>query len=105
MTRTTDLKEVITRPNNYTWGLVRHIHHVGPYDVVEFHPWKVEGSKIQTGVPDTSCVHYSCYVSGKDICKSGYSLDHALAICMAHKFDGPNSQAADYFVKMIGCLD
>lgn len=55
---------------------------------------------IETVKDGTSSFH--CYIDGKSIGYFADSLDAALIVAIAHKYDGLNSQAAHYFARMIG---
>ncbi|KKL75033.1 hypothetical protein LCGC14_2058890 [marine sediment metagenome] len=97
---TTDLQE-LKGGKDFTWGLVIDIHEVGEYAVVESHPWKVEGGIGSTGEVDFDKRRYHYYTDGKDCSRSTDSLDGALVGCIAFKREGLNSQAAQYFMKMV----
>lgn len=97
--RTTDLQE-LEKGTSFTWGLFIQIYKVGEYVIVEYFPHEFKDG-FSTGNIDYSKKHYSCYINGKDICMSEDSLDSALATCIAYKYDGRNSRAASYFMKMI----
>jgi hypothetical protein len=87
--------------HNFVWGYVLRIHEIGEYSIVEYHPWKREGSSIITGEMDPNETEYSCYVNSKSISMSTLTLDAALTTCIGYKHEGANSQAAYYFLKMI----
>jgi hypothetical protein len=102
MERTTDLKKLKQgNGHNFVWGYVLRIHEIGEYTIVEYHPWKRNGSSILTGEMDPNEIEYSCYLNSKSIGVSAQNMDEALVICIAYKHDGANSQAAYYFMKMI----
>lgn len=100
MERTTNLQE-LKDGQGFTWGQVIKIHEVGEYAIVEYHPWKVEGITGLVGEADYDEVMYHYYVSTRDTCHSTNSLDSALAGSIAYKHEGPNSRAADYFIRML----
>ena len=95
-TKLTDLK----RGAGFTWGKFIKTYHIAEYDIVAYHPWIYVGG-CSTGKPDMKEIEFSCYINGEDICRGAGSLDGALAICIASKHDGANSQAGDYFMRMI----
>jgi len=99
MERTTNL-ELLKGGTPYTWGNMVKIHNIGEYDIVEYHPWKTEGSSVLTGSPDdTLC--FGCYLDGKNCCHSYESLDAAIAACIAYKYEGLNHKANEYFMRML----
>ncbi len=87
---TTDLA-LLRRGREYTWGIVRRIHDVGPYSVVEAE-WRSDGA-----------IHFHAYVDAQDTHDSATCLEGALAVAMAWKHEGKNSRAPYYFLRMIGC--
>jgi hypothetical protein len=102
MERTTDLKR-LKAGTEFTWGEIIKIHEIGEYAIVEAHPWKVkDGIFIQPGIPDMSKTDFHAYVKGGDCSHSFDSFDSALAYCIAYKYDGINTQAGHYFMKMLG---
>lgn len=98
MERTTDLTE-LKEGKAFTWGLAIKIHEVGEYAIIEYHPWRIEGCSLLEGNANYDEVAYCCYVDGSSTARSFESLDSALAACIAYRHDGPNSQAAHYFIK------
>lgn len=102
MERTIDLN-AIKNGHPYTWGEVTQVHEVGPYAIVEFVEWKRKGSQVMTGRVGERTV-FSTYLNGECLSMSFDTLDHALAHCIAarHQNGGFNSQAALYFMRMIG---
>lgn len=97
---TTDL-DAIRNGAQFTWGTAIHLHEVGPYSILEFHPWKRDGVSIVTGDPDTSKTQFHSWVDGKNTSHSYASLDAALAGCIAHRYEGSMHQADYYFMKML----
>lgn len=77
---------------DYVWGEVVKIHCISDYQIIE---------SIDKQDKNTM---YSCYVNYNSISTSSDTLDNAIIICMAKKYDGNNSQAAYYFSKMIGMV-
>jgi hypothetical protein len=45
---------------------------------------------------------FHIYVNGRSIGRSIDSFDAALVMAVAHKYEGANSRAGDYFCKMVG---
>ena len=100
MERTTNLKE-LREGLGFTWGELLKIHEVDNYTIVEYSPWRKDGVRLLTGQPDHTKTEFSCYVDDRSLSRSTYSLDAALAECIAYKHEGLNSRAAQYFMKMI----
>lgn len=86
----------------FTWGDVVAIHEVGPYAMVEYHPWVSVGVMVKTGVPDPDAVEFSTYVDGRNCSHSYGTLDAALAGCIAYRSEGPNHHADAYFIRSLG---
>lgn len=55
---------------------------------------------IETAAGDEK--RFFAYIKGRSIGHYEDSLDAALIVAIAYKYDGTNSQAAHYFAKMIG---
>jgi hypothetical protein len=98
--RTTNINK-IKKGNGFTWGEVTKIYDIGIYIICEYHPWKCEGVTIKTGDADYTTINFHSWVNGRDTCHSSASLEEAITGAIAYKFDGANSQAAYYFMKMI----
>lgn len=100
MNTTTDLKELEQDKIEFAWGEFIKIHRIGEYALVEYYPHEFKNC-CSTGKIDYSKIRYSCYINENDICHSRDSIDSALAQCIAYKHDGCNTQAADFFMRMI----
>lgn len=100
MERTIDLDKV-KAGHAFSWGKVIKTYEIADYAIIEYHPW-VYKNGCGTGMIDSEELEYSCYIGGKAIGRSADSLDAALVVCIAYKYDGCNSQAASYFMRMIG---
>jgi hypothetical protein len=101
MTRHTNLaelrKHIITAP--FTWGEPIRLYEVGPYSILEFHPWERKNGSISTGQPDKDSIEFHGWVDNRDTCMGFNTLDDALAGLICYRHDGPNSQAARYFMR------
>lgn len=86
--------------NPFPWGTIVAVHPFGDHAVVEYvrdEPTFKSGEYIQ---PDG--VHqFHPYLNGRDICRGADTLEKALVISLAYKYDGPNSQAAAFFFRMV----
>ena len=86
----------------FTWGEVVAIHVVGPYAIVEYHPWKCSESRmVLTGQPDPDAIEFGTYVDGRNCQHSYGTLDAALAGCIAYRIEGPNHAADAYFIRSL----
>lgn len=103
--RTSDLAIVRDLPSRFTWGLVIRIHTVGPYDIIEYHPWKSVRGTVHTGDPDPIRTEFHVYVRGKSTSESFGSLDAALAGAIAYRSEGPNHAADHYFIRSLTSLE
>jgi hypothetical protein len=90
-TECTDLERAVNDGAAYWLGPVIQVHTIGPYSLLEYR------EKLLTG--DT---YYSIFIDGHSICRSERCLEAALAEAIAYRFDGCNSKAGRYFMKMIG---
>lgn len=86
---TTNLEEV-RQGAPFTWGEIKNIWDIGPYTVAAY----IERSSLN--------LHYHVWVDGENTSHGAISLEGALAEAMAVKWDGVNSQAAMFFMRMIG---
>ena len=66
----------------FTWGEVVKIHSIGNYDIVEYHPWVMNGIVPDATIADESKSDYSCYLDGRHLGISCTSLDEAILTCM-----------------------
>jgi len=62
---------------------------------------------VSYGVSNTppeerNVISYHSYVEGRDTHCSYYSLEEAIVGAITYKFEGPNAQTDQYFVKMVG---
>src|ERR1035437_7351902 len=102
MKHNSELKElrthIITAP--FTWGEPIRLHEIGPYSILEFYPWKRKGvSWMIKGQPDKDTIEFHGWINDRDTCMGFNTLDDALAVLICYRHDGPNSQAARYFMK------
>jgi hypothetical protein len=98
---TTNLKE-IRNGTDFTWGEMVKIHELGPYTIGEYHPWETEGCVVRVGVASINRTSYHIWIDGKSMGCSAESLEGAIVLAIALKYDGLNTRAAGYFMKMIG---
>jgi len=98
---TTNLGEV-RDGKQFTWGEMVKIHDLGPYTIGEHHPWVTEGCTVKTGIPDMNRMSYHIWIDGKNMGCSAESIEGAIVLAIAIKYDGINTRAAGYFMRMIG---
>jgi hypothetical protein len=87
---------------DFPWGPIDQIHEIGPYTIFEYHPAVYENYR-GTG-EYAKGTNFHIYIDGKDTCTSTTTLDGALAVAISRRHDGSNSQAAHYFLRMIGAV-
>jgi len=92
----TDLEESVGArwKGGFKWGQYVATHSIDVYDIVEYyHPNRGDGYE-----EDAS---FHPFVDGKDTHHSWPTLDSAIAFVIAYRAEGPNSQAARYFCRML----
>lgn len=82
----------------FPWGKIIETHTVGNIQIVESHP--LEAAVVPHA--KTSGNDFTVYVDGAPTGYGSKSLDGALLLALAHKYDGRNSQAAHWMAKLIG---
>lgn len=82
-------------------GPIVRAHNIGEYQFIEHRHLIREGCTVTRKVDSTAPNEFACYINGKSTSCGAESLDHALALVIARKHDGINSQAAMFFMKMI----
>lgn len=94
-TTTTDLKE-LAKGIPFTWGNIEMIYDIEDYTIAKY-------EKILNG--ESEGIAYYIWVEDKDTCYSSHTIEGAMAIAMAYMWEGVNSQAAGYFLRMIGAQE
>jgi len=90
---------------DFVWGEMVKLHDLGPYTIGEYHPWVTEGCTVKMGIEDMNRMSYHIWIDGKDMGCSAGSLEGAIVLAICLKYDGPNTRAAGYFMKMIGASE
>lgn len=93
------LADIMANKSGYWLGPVVEVHQIGEYAFVEY---QVKDHNRPRGEQLTDKHQFSIFIDGQSAGVGGETLDHALIIAIARKYDGVNSQAAYYFSKMIG---
>ena len=95
-----ELKEIKKmNPRKYWLGEIVKIHEIADYAFIEYKEknFPPHGNGEETG---KHC--FSVFTNGQSIGLSCTTIDSAMATAIANKYDGNNSQAAHFFMKMIG---
>ena len=83
----------------FPWGRVVAIHEIGDYRIIEHLEPIVDGHRVTNRMSRRHGFHV-------DGTAHGYpTLDAAIIGAIAYKYDGCNSQAAAFFLKMIGAYN
>lgn len=97
--RTTDLEQ-LEHGAPFTWGEIVTLHKIGPYTIAEYKCWQRVDCLIKRGiVSDKTLFHI--WIDGRDCGQSWPTLDSAIVAAIAYRAEGPNSQAAHYFMRMV----
>jgi len=78
---------------SFVWGTVNYIHVIGKYSIVEYLS-NTRGMENKT--------YFHSYIKNRDTNHSYLTLEEAIIGVIAYEYDGPNSQAAYFFGKMLG---
>ena len=92
MKTSTDLHEVKDNSVEFTWGEIIKFYEIEEYTIASYNTDNKQKKKT---------VEFHAWVDKKDTCRSYNSLEEAIVGAIAYKHEGPNSQAAGYFMKMI----
>jgi hypothetical protein len=90
--------EQIKHTGKFVWGEPTQWHKIGPYTILEFHPWKTKGHTIITGEPDTREKEFHGWIDGKDNHESWPTLETAIIGLIATKYTGINNAGLGYRV-------
>jgi len=95
------LKKYFEMLNDFPWGKIVKVHSIGDIDIIEY----IEGRRFNAGrgkITEGGTTEFYPYIDGRDTNTSYLTLDRAIVGALGRKYDGANSQAADYFFKMVG---
>lgn len=87
--------------DRFPWGPIIEVYQAGPYTVLEFLEDVSKYDDPAVWVRHGRTLYY-VFVDGKDTHTSAPSLEGALVAGIAYHLEGPNSRAADYFMRMVG---
>ena len=86
----------------FTWGEPVTTWFIGPYTIMEYHPWKrVDGITSDHTQSDQTKKMYHGWVNGRDTCWGSTDLDAMVAHLIAYKNDGINTRADIYFIRSV----
>jgi hypothetical protein len=71
-------------------GRVVEQYEIGAYRIVEYAP------------RDGGANGFAAFIDGRDIGQSWPTLERAIVGVIAYQYDGPNSQAGEFFARMVG---
>lgn len=97
----TALLTAIKEGQLFIWGEAIKLHEVGPYSILEFHPWQSRGISSYPCTPDRGVIRFHAWVNSADTHHGFSSLDAALVGCVAYAHEGCNHRADGYFMRMI----
>lgn len=81
------------------WGKLIKAHEIGDFTIIEYDSYK---DGYRTG-ETTGEICFHPFIGDQDLCTSADSLDKALILAIAYKYENnPNGQAGKYFFKMVG---
>lgn len=87
--------------SHFPWGAIDAVHEVGEYQIIQY---RRDTSDHTASQPEVWARHgetvFRPFLNGRDTSRAYDSLDSALVGVIAHKREGPNSQAAMYFDRM-----
>lgn len=108
---TSNFDELLAGKRPYVWGQVEKVINADKYGVVVYRRWVSDDGRVRRGTVDEAApLSYHPYFRGKETGKwkdthmSFSTLEGALAHAMAERWEGLNSQASHYFVRMIGAV-
>ena len=82
----------------FVWGPIVKVHEIGDFTIVEFHPM-IFVSGTGTNKYEPKRVSYHIYVQGKDTAHGMLTLDSALVLALAAKYDSPRT--VDYALRVL----
>lgn len=99
---TCELKVIRAHPNRFCWGQIVAWHEAGPYLIVEYHPWKVDGCTVLTGMPNLEKTQFKPYADGTEVHSSWNTLEAALVHAMAYKHDNDSTgMSVQYVLRLL----
>jgi len=93
--------EEIKKERSFVWGEMIAWHELGPYTLVEYHPWKRKGCSVLRGIPSEEIAFYG-WIDSKSSGESWPTLETGIAGLIGKKYAGLNNGGVGYyFCKMI----
>lgn len=94
----TELEKMLDlEAKKFTWGTPLARHEIGDFQIVEY----VDDKEFVNRQSELGRIYFHAYVGGKDTCQSATTLEGALIIAIAYKYDGPN-HGAMYAARVLG---
>lgn len=87
--------EQIKQTGKFHWGEPIAWHQIGPYTIIEYHPWEVVGFRIIHGSPSKETSFHG-WIDGKDEHESWPTLETAIIGLIAAKYAGMNNGGLGY---------
>jgi transcriptional regulator with XRE-family HTH domain len=85
--------------DSFPWGPIDRVINFERYTFVQYRFDK--SSMASSDYSDHGSTFYQAYVDGRNTSHSFSTLDEAVVFAVAYRAEGPNTQAATYFMKMI----
>jgi hypothetical protein len=95
----TDFDRDMKSGNGFWLGPVNGSHEIGDYQFIEYQEKIFSPDKNSGQLSGKS--NFSCYIGGKSIGRSALTLESAMITSIAYRFDGCNTRADSYFLKML----
>ena len=81
--------------NAFWLGKIVQWHKIGRYDIAEYYPF---GKNRKA---DTTTTHFASWVDGRDSGCNWPTLERAIVGTIALAYDGKNTQAGEFFARMV----
>lgn len=81
---------------NFWLGKIVQWHKLGRYDIAEYHP--IDFSRH---VMDTNTTHFVSWIDGHNSGWGWHTLERAIVGSIAIAYDGSNTQAGEFFARMV----
>ena len=87
-------QEIKRTPSKFVWGKIIKHHEIGNFAITEYE--EILNNK------KTDKIGFHIWINEKDMSISCNTLDEALIVALARKYDGTNSQAGHFICKILG---
>lgn len=96
-----ELDDILSDKPNYWLGPILDVHYFAEFAFVEYNRRNF-GTSARVHGELTNEAGFSIFANGQSISRGVNSLEDGVITAIAYKYDGCNSQAADFFRRMIG---